>query len=217
MQTHVLMPCSLPASKKTKQVYFNLYAFYTHACMHPVCSHYTHSDDQSCKALTCRVESPFCELGTELFISRFIMPMHMVITAVVVSFRVGGRSYRYKLILKQPDHKQLSKAQCSFLCIHKQAVCIAMQQWRTSVKQTSSGESSSTSNPTEVSLHKLISPYTSFCVAGVQLNLTSDLPVEAGYWIEALSRAEAVSQLIDQVISQDRNLIGNYFHYRLIA
>lgn len=34
--------------------------------------------DQSCKVLTCGAESPSCELGAELFISRLIMPKQSV-------------------------------------------------------------------------------------------------------------------------------------------
>lgn len=119
--------------KKQQHRFISICVHFTH--LH-ACIQYTHTDDQSCEALTCSAESLFCELGTELFISRLIMPMHMVITAVVVSFRVGGRSYRYKLILKQPDHKELSKAHCSFLCIHKQAGCVQSDAVMENIHQT---------------------------------------------------------------------------------
>lgn len=62
----------------------HMHAYYT------ACSHYTLTDDQRCGVLTCKAESLGCELGAELFISRLIMPMHMVISVAVVSYRVGG-------------------------------------------------------------------------------------------------------------------------------
>lgn len=57
---------------------------------------YMHTDDYSCGVLTCQAKSLSRELGTELFISRLIMPMHMVMSMVGVSYRGRGGGCRHQ-------------------------------------------------------------------------------------------------------------------------
>lgn len=84
------MPVIYTVTKKQKQKTRVDFKHFTHMhAYHTACSHYTHTGDQRCGVLTCKAGSLECEQGTELFISRLIMPMHMVISLAVVSYREG--------------------------------------------------------------------------------------------------------------------------------